>query len=340
MRHLTLYVDETGQFASASTQTGAAGLLLVGGLLLPGTPDELDATLGPRVSEAFAPWRGPLRAATMRDLFAFASYALRQPPAGLPAHQRSLLDQLAATPPGGRAVAFRALSDGPLSAWLHAEADGVLGRLAALLAALVPAAVDPPVVAVAEHGTAPTAAGHAAMFDDLIRLTLWALHASPSRDPVTLHVVVDEHAHLRPLPNLAALAAEPVAPRRTIRSAAPAPRVVPEAAKRPGLVLVDLLLHHLRGEGVSSAHALRPADAEALTRDAFAELLATDLGLRGAAPLVLGGPPLAHLRAYLAGERSRDATLAVLSPPHLTPSDGTVRACWETAAHLAEVLSP
>lgn len=334
MRDVTLYLDETGQFVQPAGQPSAIGLRLVGGLLLAGDPATLDAALGPRVRAAFAPWRGSLHSTELRNPFLLACHALSLPREQVSPRLHSALDHLRRAPPQRRIAAFHAAAGGALASWLDEQVERIFQRVAALIAAFAPTAHDPFVLAAVEHDTSPATTRYPAMLDEAVRLALRALRSGPVDDPVTLHVVAEERSDLRTPPDLAALAAEPSPGRRPVHMATPAPVIVPGSAECPGLVLADVLLYHLREHGRSPSAPVLPPDAERFSRTGFQELLAADLGVSLPLPLLAGGPPSTVLRDVATGAIDPERALALLHPDALDARDGTVRASWESAAHL------
>lgn len=336
MRDVTLYLDETGQFVQPARAPTAIGLRLVGGLLLPGDPATLDATLGPRVRRAFSPWRGSLHATELRNPFVLACHALSLPPEQVPSRLRAGLDQVRRAPPHRRVAAFRAAAAGALSSWLDDQVDRIFRRVAALVSPASPSGEHPLLLAAVEHDTSPSGTRYPAMLAEVIRVALWALRAGPADDPVTLHVVAEARSDLRAPPDLSALGSEPSPRRRPVVFASTTPVILAGDVECPGLVLADVLLYHLREQGRAPSTPLSPAAAERFDRACFQDLLASDLGLDLPPPLVTGGPPVEILRAVAAGTLDRDTARARLRPETLDALDGTVRASWESAARLLE----
>lgn len=348
MRDITLYLDETGDFVHPGTQSDATGLRLVGGLLLPGTPEGLDRTLRPRVWRAFGAWRGAWHATEVRNPYKLAKHLLDLDLSEIPPALHPAVERLAAAPRAQLATLLKDRANLALYSWVQSQSDQIFRRVAALVPQLSPIAV----VAAVEHDTFPASTRYPDMLSAALQYALWALRDGPDSDAIRLHVRIEERSDLRTLPALDVMEnrfhaarqraiARGAAAGRPVTFAHRHPQVVRGADECPGLVLADVLLYHLREVGRVPSDALRVRDVELFSREGFRELLASDLGIDLPAPLIAStGVPRETLLDVEAGTLgSREAALR-LAPPTIPLSDGLVRASWQTAADLLASWMP
>jgi hypothetical protein len=306
----TLYLDESGQFATSSA--GITGLRLVGGVLLAGTSDEHDLHFGPAIAKALSWFPPPAHAVEIASPTRVAFALRKAAPDALPLSLRHVQTRLRKLAPQ-QAGNLRA-EDPALFEAACAESTRLLGALRGVAAEAF-ATDGAAVVLCAEHDLEPSSS----RFDPMLRAAVDAAlqHcAATFAGESTLDVVYESGAcahDASQLPTSRVL----VGPKGAV-SLSGTPRTAAKTDGVAGLALADVVVHALGPRGRQN-HPCAQRDCHAWTLRALRSQIRREFGRPPAALVVVdalrgadilrsvekGTTPVADARAQLASHQQK-----------------------------------
>lgn len=236
-RHFTLYLDESGLFVRPSDPEQGLGLRVVGGCVLPGSPDEHHAAVADALDAALDWWTGERHALHLRNhvKVAFGLRAAARAGRGLPGPLTEQGRALAALP----ASRVPARAQG-IAGLLRDAGDRLLTRALRVLAAHHAA-----VVLCVEDDQRPAAPRYPAMGAAAFTRALWTASSNAEGD-VRLDVVVAQGgaggtAWTGDLSSIAARVGRRLG--RAVELGCVEVADALDAARRPALFLADAITH-------------------------------------------------------------------------------------------------
>jgi len=305
----TLYVDESGQFATSST--GITGLRVVGGVLLPGSCEEHNLHFGPAIAKALS-WFPAAHAVEIASPTRVAFALRKATPESLPMQLRHVRAQLRMLAPQ-QAGNLRA-EDPALFEAACAESTRLLDALRAVAAEAF-ASDGASVVLCAEHDLEPSIS----RFDPMLRTAVDAAlqHcAATFTSESTLDVVYEAGAPAQD-PSQLPSSRVVVGPkgRACLHGS---PRTAAKTDGLAGLALADVLVHAL-GPRSRQNHPCSRRDCQAWTLRALRAQIRREFGRPPAALVVVdalrgadilrsvekGTTPVADARAQLGSHQQK-----------------------------------